>query len=466
MMTAAPGQNAASVIVGLGDSGFSCARHFRRRGRGFRVVDSRPRPPRLAELRELDPAIEVELGGFRPGSLLGAGELVVSPGVDLREPALAEAVAAGVPVTGDIDLFSRAARGPIVAVTGSNGKSTVVAMLAAILDTAGVDYGLGGNLDGERFRPALDLLEQGKKDWYVLEVSSFQLETTRRLNAEVALILNLSADHMDRYDSLKEYASAKRRIFRGCRRIVLNRDDPFSAPPHPSAAPVISYGLDAPAPGQAGLLRVDGENWLAHGDEPFMPAGELKPPGQHNVSNALAALALALAMGVEKEAIGAGLKAFPGLPHRCQWLGQIAGVDWYNDSKATNVGACAAAVGNLGASLNAGRKESSGAGGGRVLLIAGGLAKGADFSPLAPVMEQWGRAAILIGRDARRIASALGAAVPVHFAASLGEAVALARGGALPGDAVALSPACASFDQFDSFQARGDAFIRCVEALR
>ncbi len=462
MMTGAPRQKSASVIVGLGDTGFSCARHFRRRGRGFRVVDSRPRPPRLAELRKLDPAIEVELGGFRAGSLLGAGELVVSPGVDLREPALAEAVAAGVPVTGDIDLFSREARGPIVAVTGSNGKSTVVAMLAAILDAAGVGYGLGGNLDGERFRPALDLLEQGEKDWYVLEVSSFQLETTWRLNAEVALILNLSADHMDRYGSLEEYAGAKRRIFRGCRRIVLNRDDPFSRPPHPSAAPVISYGLDAPAPGQAGLLRVGGENWLALGDEPLVPAGKLKPPGKHNVSNALAALALALAMGVAREAIGAGLKAFPGLPHRCQWLAKIAGVDWYNDSKATNVGACAAAVGNLGASL----KDSPGAAGGRVLLIAGGLAKGADFSPLAPVMEKWGRAAILIGRDAERIAAALGAAVPVHFAASLGEAVALARSGALPGDAVALSPACASFDQFDSFQTRGDAFIRCVEELR
>jgi len=456
MMTGACRQKSASVIVGLGDSGFSCARHFSRRGRRFRVVDSRPRPPRLAELRKLDPAIEVELGDFRAGRLLGASELVVSPGVDLREPALAEAVAAGVPVTGDIDLFSREARGPIVAVTGSNGKSTVVAMLAGILDAAGVDYGLGGNLDGERFRPALDLLERGKKDWYVLEVSSFQLETTRRLNAEIALILNLSADHMDRYDSLGEYARAKRRIFRGCRRIVLNRDDPFSRPPHPSAPPAISYGLDAPAPGQAGLLRVEGENWLARGDEPIVPAGELKPPGRHNVSNALAALALALAMGVEKGAIGAGLKAFPGLPHRCQWLAKIAGVDWYNDSKATNVGACAAAVGNLGASSGAGR----------VLLIAGGLAKGADFSPLAPLMEKWGRAAILIGRDARRIAAALGAAVPVRFAASLGEAVALARGEALPGDAVALSPACASFDQFDSFQARGDAFIRCVEELR
>lgn len=455
MMIGASGQNPSTVIVGLGDTGFSCARYFLKRRRRFRVVDSRPRPPRLADLERLRPGVEVELGEFRADSLLGARELVVSPGVDLRTPALAEAVAAGVPVSGDMDIFSREARGPVIAVTGSNGKSTVVAMLARMLDAAGVNYGLGGNLDGERFRPVLELLEDEQKDWYVLEISSFQLETTRRLNAEIALILNLSADHLDRYDNLEDYARAKQRIFRGCRGIVLNRDEPLSRPPEAMDVPMISYGLDAPASGQAGLLRHQDEVWLAIGDEPLLPAGELKIPGRHNAANALAALALALAMGVPRQAMLTGLREFPGLPHRCQWLANIGGVDWYNDSKATNVGACAAAVANLGAICE-----------GQVLLIAGGLDKGADFSALAAVVRGTARAAVLIGRDAGRIAAALGPETPVHFAASLEQAVTTARREARPGDAVLLSPACASFDMFHSFQARGEAFIRCVEALQ
>lgn len=455
MMTGASGQNPSSVIVGLGDTGFSCARYFLKRQQQFRVVDSRPQPPRLADLERLRPGVEVELGEFRVDSLLAARELVVSPGVDLRTPALAEALAAGVPVSGDMDIFSREARGSIVAVTGSNGKSTVVAMLARMLDAAGVHYGLGGNLDGERFRPVLELLEDERKDWYVLEISSFQLETTRRLNAEIALILNLSADHLDRYDSLEDYARAKQRIFRGCRGIVLNRDEPLSRPPGAAEVPVVSYGLDAPATGQAGLRQHQDEAWLAIGDEPLLPVGDLKIPGRHNAANALAALALALAMGVPRRAVLTGLREFPGLPHRCQWLANIGGVDWYNDSKATNVGACAAAVANLGADCE-----------GQVLLIAGGLGKGADFSALAPVVGKAVRTMVLIGRDAGRIAAALGPDVPVQFAASLEQAVATAHREALPGDAVLLSPACASYDMFHSFQARGEAFIRCVEALQ
>lgn len=447
-------RNPSPVIVGLGDTGFSCARHFIRRSRQFRVVDTRPQPPRLADLANLKPDVEVELGEFRAEHLLGARELVVSPGVDLRTPALAAAAEAGVPITGDIDIFSREAKSPIVAVTGSNGKSTVVAMLAGILDTANVDYGLGGNLDGRLFRPALDLLEE-EKDWYLLEISSFQLETTQRLNADLALILNLSADHLDRYDSLDDYARAKQRIFRGCRRIVLNRDEPFSRAPDSAVAPVISYGLDAPAPGQAGTLLYDGERWLASGNERYLPVNALKMPGDHNVSNALAAMALALAMGVEREHIVAGLAAFSGLPHRCQWVANIAAVDYYNDSKATNVGAAAAAVRNLAAARA-----------GQVLLIAGGVGKDADFAPLAPAMRDSARAAVLIGRDAGRIAAVLKPEIPLFFADTLNEAVDMARAQALPGDAVLLSPACASFDMFENFQHRGESFVRCVESLR
>jgi len=453
-MTPSSPQYPASVIVGLGDTGFSCARYFIRRSRQFSVVDTRPQPPRLADLANLKPDVEVELGEFRAERLLNARELVVSPGVDLRTPALAAAARAGVPITGDIDIFSHEARSPIVAVTGSNGKSTVVAMLAGILDEANVNYGLGGNLDGRLFRPALDLLEE-ERDWYLLEISSFQLETTQQLNADVALILNISPDHLDRYDSFDDYSRAKQRIFRGCSRIVLNRDEPCSRPPDSAAAPVISYGLDAPAPGQAGLLLRDGERWLASGTERYLPVNALKMPGDHNVSNALAAMALALAMGVEREHIVAGLAAFAGLPHRCQWVGNVAAVDYYNDSKATNVGAAAAAVRNLAAARA-----------GRVLLIAGGVGKDADFAPLAPAMRESARAAVLIGRDADRIAAALEPEIPLFFADTLDEAVDTARTQALPGDAVLLSPACASFDMFENFQHRGESFIRCVEGLR
>ncbi len=445
---------AASVIVGLGDTGFSCARHFLRRGRRFSVVDSRPRPPRLADLENLRSDIEIELGAFRAERLLAAVELVVSPGVDLRTPALAAAVAAGIPVTGDIDIFAREARGPIVAVTGSNGKSTVVAMLAEILDAAGVNYGLGGNIDGSRACPALELLERDAKDWYLLEISSFQLETTRRLNAEVALVLNLSADHLDRYDDLESYARAKQRIFRGCRRIILNRDEPLVRPPDPVAAPIISFGLDAPGPGQVGLLRRRGVRWLAHGAKSVLAANQLKIPGDHNLANALAAMALALAMGVDRESIATGLRRFRGLPHRCQWLAEIGGVDYYNDSKATNVAAAAAAVENLGALCR-----------GRVLLLAGGVDKGGDFAPLAAPLGRWARAVILFGRDAQRIAAALPADTPIHFAADINQAAAAARALALPGDCVLLSPACASFDMFENFRQRGDAFARRVEQL-
>ncbi len=448
-------QSSASVIVGLGDTGFSCARYFIRRNLDFRVVDDRRRPPRLADLENLKPDVEVDLGEFHAEKLLDAHELVVSPGVDLRTPALAAAVESGVPVTGDIDIFSREARGPIVAVTGSNGKSTVVEMLARILDEANIDYGLGGNLDGRSFCPALNLLEDEDKDWYLLEISSFQLETTRRLNAEVALILNLSADHLDRYDALEDYARAKQRVFRGCRRVVLNRDEPFSRPPDSVAAPVISFGLDAPAPEEAGLLQYESERWLAFGNEPYLPVSALKAPGDHNVSNALAAMALALAMGVGKEPIVTGLGRFAGLPHRCQWVANIAGVDYYNDSKATNPGATAAAV------LNLARARA-----GRVLLIAGGVGKGADFSALAPVVRESTRAAVLIGRDAERIAGILKPEIPLSLADTLDEAVAIAREQALPGDAVLLSPACASFDMFENFQHRGESFIRCVESLQ
>ncbi|MFM1896706.1 MAG: UDP-N-acetylmuramoyl-L-alanine--D-glutamate ligase [Pseudomonadota bacterium] len=442
------------LIVGLGATGLSCARHLAHQGQSFRVTDSRSEPPGLAALRQEFPAAAVELGGYVEASFLAAEELVVSPGVSLKTPEIQAAVAAGVPVTGDVDMFSRLVTGPVVAVTGSNGKSTVVSLVAEILQQAGKHVGLGGNLDGQFARPALDLLQESQ-DVYVLELSSFQLETTAHLGAEVAAILNLSEDHMDRYDGLADYLAAKQRIFNGARHIVFNRDDPNTRPPHTPSGTALSFGLSEPAEGEFGLRNQNGRSMLACGEQSFTAVDELKIPGLHNTANALAAAAIAHALGVPLPVIGKAVREFAGLPNRCQWIARISGVDYYNDSKGTNVGAAVAAITGLGERIA-----------GRVILIAGGIGKGADFTPLAPALARQARAAILIGRDAGIIADAIGDSTPVENAVDMEDAVVRARALARPGDAVLLSPACASFDMFRDFQHRGQVFADIVRGLQ
>lgn len=448
-------RNPVSVIVGLGITGLSCAKYFESIGKPFKVVDSRADPPGLAELRRHLPDADCELGEFSLETLLNASELVMSPGVSLKSPEIAAARRAGVPVTGDIDIFSRQVKAPIVAVTGSNGKSTVVAILTRILEKAGRKFGVGGNLDGAGFKPALDLLREEPQQLYVLELSSFQLETTGKLGATVALILNLSADHMDRYDSLDEYHRAKLRIFNGCKRIVINRDDARSYPQQELNVPVWDFGLSRPAVNGLGLWEEDGDQYLVFQSEKMVPVSELKIVGRHNIANVLAAGALALAAGIDMEFIRAGITEFTGLPHRCQWVARVGGVDFYNDSKGTNVGATVAAVEGLGRKIP-----------GHILLIAGGIAKGADFSSLAPVVNRWGKAVILIGRDAVELASAFDSDTHTCFANDMRDAVSLALQHAGPGDAVLLSPACASFDMFENFQHRGQVFTQSVEQLQ
>ncbi len=444
-----------AVIVGLGNTGVSCARYFLGQGMDFKVVDSRSSPPGLSELREIAPDIEVELGGFNKVTLSSAGMLVVSPGVSLRTPEIAAAIDAGVPVTGDIDIFSKAVTQPIIAVTGSNGKSTVVAIVAEILRSAGRKFGLGGNLDGVNFKPALTLLEEESKDIYVLELSSFQLETTASLGAEVAVILNLSADHLDRYDSMEEYRRAKQCVFNGCKHVVINRDDPNSYPLSQLDVPVIEYGCSVPGANGLGLLEEDDDQYLAFGFEKIISVNELNVVGQHNVSNVLAAIALTLSVGIDMGRIQAALRQFKGLPHRCQWVGNINGVDFYNDSKGTNVGATIAAIEGLGQRIN-----------GHILLIAGGIGKGADFSPLSPVINRWGKEVILIGQDAVELSASIDSEIQTYFAENMQEAVSVALERAQPGDAVLLSPACASFDMFENFQHRGEVFTAAVESLK
>ena len=438
------------IVVGLGKSGMSVVRHLARRGQPFAVVDTRANPPELATLQAQYPEIEVRCGELDVDFLCRASELLVSPGLAVSTPALQAAAARGVKLSGDIELFAREARAPIIAITGSNAKSTVTTLVGEMAQAAGRKVAVGGNLG----TPALDLLNDDV-ELYVLELSSFQLETTGQLNAEVATCLNVSEDHMDRYAGLPAYHQAKHRIFRGARQVVVNCDDRLSRPLVGEEVPVWSFGLGKPDFKGFGLIEENGEKHLAFQFEALMPARELKMRGAHNQSNALAALALGHAVGLPFAAMLQTLRTFAGLPHRCQWVGERAGVSYYDDSKATNVGAALAAIGGLGADID-----------GKLVLIAGGDGKGADFSALREPIGRHCREVILLGRDAGRLASTLQGAVALKQVQGLEEAVQRATECALPGDAVLLSPACASLDMFKNFEERGRLFAAAVEALK
>lgn len=430
-------------VVGLGQTGLSLARFLAARGLPFAVADSRPQPPGLDALRaELGAGVAVHCGPFDVALFSGAAELLVSPGVPLDEPAIAGARAAGVRVRGDIDLFREEATAPVAAITGSNGKSTVTALLAAMAHAAGVRVAAGGNFG----TPALELLDPGI-ELYVLELSSFQLERSERLAPAVATVLNVSPDHMDRYADLETYASAKQRIYRGAECAVVNRADPLSAPAAERVSAQLSFGLDAPGPQQFGLRG----GQIQYGDESLLPLAAVAMAGRHNLSNALAALALGTAVGLPRAPMLETLRGFSGLAHRCQFVARRGGVDFYNDSKATNVGAAQAAIDGL-----------CQAGADKVVLIAGGDGKGADFQPLATALARHGRAAVLLGRDAPRLAAVLEDVLPLALARDMDEAVMRAAELARPGDAVLLSPACASFDMFDDYAHRGEVFTAAV----
>ncbi|WP_421683641.1 UDP-N-acetylmuramoyl-L-alanine--D-glutamate ligase [Stutzerimonas urumqiensis] len=437
------------IVVGLGKSGMSLVRHLADRGLPFAVADTRANPPELATLRRDFPQVEVRCGELDADFLARASELLVSPGLALSTPAIAEAAARGVAISGDIQLFARLAKAPIVAITGSNAKSTVTTLVGEMARAAGRRVAVGGNLG----TPALDLLADDV-ELYVVELSSFQLETTELLNAEVATCLNISEDHMDRYSGLPAYHQAKHRIFRGARQVVINRDDRLSRPLLSEQVPVWSFGLGKPDFRGFGLIQEGGEAHLAFQFEPLMPARALRMRGAHNQSNALAALALGHAVGLPFEPMLETLRTFAGLPHRCQWVGEHQGVAFYDDSKATNVGAALAAIEGLGADIA-----------GHLVLIAGGDGKGADFAPLQPAVSRHCRAVVLLGRDADKLERALAGAAPVIRVATLEDAVRAAAEQAQPGDAVLLSPACASLDMFANFEERGRLFAAAVGGL-
>lgn len=445
--------NWKTLIVGLGQTGLSVARHLHARGVAFAVVDSRGNPPGKDELLAQFPDAPYHFGAFADALELfaAAATLVVSPGIAVATPEIRAASERGAEIIGDIELFVREAKAPVIAITGSNGKSSVTTLVDLMAQQAGMKSYAGGNLG----YAALDLLEQPTPDLYVMELSSFQLETTQSLHAVAAVVLNVSEDHMDRYPSFADYAAAKQVSYQNCGCAVVNRDDPvvmamLATLLDAERSRSVSFGLNIPTDGQYGIREHAGKRWLAKGDTLLLAVDEMKLPGEHNYANALAALALGEAAGIPLEGMLAALREFTGLSHRTQWVRERNGVNWYNDSKGTNVGATLAALAGLP---------------GKTVLIAGGQGKGADFSPLRPVAAEKARALVLIGEDRNKLAAVVQGYAPYIFAGDMAEAVMTAAGLAQAGDNVLLSPACASFDMFKGYAHRGDVFSEAVRSL-
>ena len=432
------------LVVGLGATGLSVARYLHRSGLDATFVDSREEPPGIDELNEVWPDADVSLGDMQlPKNI---DRIIVSPGIADNDPLLKEARKAKIEILSDIELFAREANAPFVAITGSNGKSTVTTLLYHMGRAAGQETLAGGNL-GE---PALDLLDYDTPDLYALELSSFQLQRTESLPAAVAVLLNVSADHLDWHASKKEYEQSKYRIFREADAAVINRADKRAAKETKKMDNVVSFGMDQPEDGQYGIRNEDGADYLVRGDTMLIATSDMEMYGLHNQANALAALAAGELLGFDMAAMLQVLDEFPGLPHRMQFVARKGAVDFINDSKATNIAAAVASI----ESVN-----------GMVVLVAGGEGKGGDFAELAAALENKLRAAVLIGTDAAAIASALDTVMPVYFAQDMEDAVLQAAAFAESDDTVLLAPACASFDQFENYAARGDAFRTVVEAL-
>lgn len=444
-MNTAPATSSKDLVLGLGATGLSIARYLRRRAGDPVFFDTRKHPPGIDALDALWPDAELLLGDAElPESVV---RIIASPGIADSHPLLANARQRNIEIVSDIELFAREARAPFAAVTGSNGKSTVTTLLYHMCRADGRTALAGGNL-GE---PALDLLERPVPDIYVLELSSFQLQRTERLPAAVAVLLNVSPDHLDWHSSAAEYRASKYRIFREARAAVFNRADAEACRWSAPVDRLVSFGSDAPDSGQYGLRTENGATYLARGEKLLLAASDLAMVGVHNQLNALAALAAGELLGLSVPAMLQVLAEFPGLPHRMQFVARIGGVDYINDSKATNVAAAVASINSIDGGL---------------VLIAGGDGKGGDFGDLAAAVDGKLRAAVLIGADAEKIALALDTVSPVHFAEDLRAAVRAAAAYAKAGDSVLLAPACASFDQFRNYAERGDVFAKAVGELQ
>jgi len=435
------------AIIGTGITGLSVARFLAAQGQAFVLMDTRSNPPNLEKVKHEFPGATIICGELDLHTLLACDEIIVSPGVAIATPAIEQAKAAGISVVGDIELFVRAAKAPIVAITGSNAKSTVTTLVGEMAKVAGMNVAVGGNLG----TPALELLNDAV-ELYVMELSSFQLETVTKLNAKVATILNLSADHLDRYENMRAYILAKLRVYFGAEHIVVNRKDILTHPPLAAGVKPVYFGGNADF-GSFGLIQDSDGEFLAKNLTPLMATKELKIRGRHNVDNALAALALGDAAGIPMDAMLATLKSFSGLRHRCEYVAEKNAVEFYNDSKGTNIGATLAAIQGLARDPQ------------QLIVILGGEGKGQDFTELTPALRSINSKVVLIGRDAPIIAEAIGDAARIIYADSMQDAVNKAFTAAKSGDAVLLSPACASFDMFKNYEDRGEKFCLAVQEL-
>lgn len=443
-----------TLVVGLGESGLAMARWLARQGAVVRVADSRETPPRTAALRTAVPEATLFAGPFVPAAFAGVDLIAISPGVPRQEPLIQEAVALGIPLLSEIELFARglhqwSPRAQVIAITGSNGKTTTTALTGVLCRAAGRSTAVAGNIGPAALDALMCAIDSNELPAvWVLELSSFQLEATQTLVAAAATVLNISEDHLDRYNGLDDYARSKERIFQGGGVMVLNRDDARSLAAARDGREVVTFGLNPPARRcDYGLV----DACIVCGGEPLVKLADLKLAGRHNAANAMAALALCAAIGIEPHSVLPALKAFSGLPHRVEWVAEINGVSYFDDSKGTNVGATLAAVQGLGRPL---------------AIILGGDGKGQDFSPLKTAIDQHARAAALIGRDAPAIAAALqGCRIPWQYCADMAAAVRWCATHTQMGDAVLLSPACASMDMYRDYAHRAEAFIAAVRAI-
>ena len=438
------------VVAGLGISGVAAVNFLHEKGYRVAVTDSRETPPGHDQI----PAeVQTSFGQFDSELLLSAEEIVISPGLDPKLPEIQAAIEKAIPVVSEIQILRRATDKPIVAITGSNAKSTVTTLIGLMAKDAGKKVAVGGNLG----RPALDLTKDDP-ELYILELSSFQLETTSNLNAEVAVLLNMSEDHLDRHGDMMGYHTAKHRIFQGVKKVVFNRDDSLTRPLVPDVTPMQSFGLNAPDMNQYGVLRDDdGSMWLARGRERLLKSSEMYIQGTHNIANALACLALGEAIGLPLETMLVTLKTFKGLEHRCEFVKEVQGVRYYNDSKGTNIGATLAALDGLGAAIAVQNAK--------VAIILGGQGKGQDFKALRKSLTDYAKVAVLIGEDASIIEEAIQSTTTILHAQTLEEAVKLCQSNTQTNDVVLLSPACASFDMFSGYPQRGHQFVALVNQL-
>lgn len=435
-----------TVVIGLGETGLSVAQHLSKQNIAFSMFDTRSSPPQLSVFKQRFPSATIHLGELIPDAFSQAAQIIVSPGIDINQDVIKEAVASdGCECIGDIELFSRSTTKPIVAITGSNGKSTVTSLLAEMANSAGLNAYAGGNLGP----PALDLLRHDDAELFVLELSSFQLESTQSLQTDVSAVLNISPDHLDRHGNVDSYAQIKERIYSNAKTCVINRDDEYVSRMQTSGG-VISFGLGRPAEGGFGVINENKTSFLALGEERLLPISELTLQGESGVLNSLAALAIGYALKLPMQKMLTKLIDFEGLPHRLALVAEQNGVSWFNDSKGTNIGATISSLRSLNKNI---------------ILIAGGVFKGGDLAQLKETVAKHAKHVILLGQDANILQHELEGSAPLDLVNSMSDAVKLAQKIVIEGDQVLLSPACASLDMYKNYIERGCDFENCVKGL-